>query len=98
MPPTARLHIDTGSIVMQPLDYLALVNVSAGSAGLIAGVAIAFVAPNENTLEGCTHLYTTAATPYPGMLHATGTEDEFLSSYYYDLGVGTHGSTGCTLA
>lgn len=67
LPTTARLHIDTGSLVMQPLDYLALVNRSAGEAGLIAGVSIAFTAPNENTLEGCTHLYSTAATPYPGM-------------------------------
>ena len=67
LPATARLHIDTGSLVMQPLDYLALVNRSAGEAGLIAGVSIAFTAPNENTLEGCTHLYSTAATPYPGM-------------------------------
>ncbi len=24
--------------------------------------------------------------PYPGQLHSTGTEDEFLSSYYFDLG------------
>jgi hypothetical protein len=71
LPPNARLHVDTGSIVMQPLDYLALVNVSSGS-GLIAGVSISFVAPNENTLEGCTHLYVTSTTPYPGMLHATG--------------------------
>jgi hypothetical protein len=56
LPASARLHIDTGSLVMQPLDYLALVNRSAGEAGVIAGVSIAFTAPNENTLEGCTHL------------------------------------------
>ena len=30
--------------------------------------------------------YSTADTPYPGQLHSTGTEDEFLSSYYFDLG------------
>jgi hypothetical protein len=32
------------------------------------------------------HRYSTSATPYPGQLHSTGTEDEFLSSYYFDLG------------
>jgi hypothetical protein len=30
--------------------------------------------------------YNSFDTPYPGQLHSTGTEDEFLSSYYFDLG------------
>jgi hypothetical protein len=30
--------------------------------------------------------YSTSNSPYPGQLHSTGTEDEFLSSYYFDLG------------
>jgi hypothetical protein len=30
--------------------------------------------------------YSTSNSAYPGQLHSTGTEDEFLSSYYFDLG------------
>lgn len=55
--------------------------------GVIVGIAIAFTAPNLNTLEGCFHFYETSGTTYPGQLHSTGTEDEFLSSYYFDDGV-----------
>lgn len=96
----------------------------AGSAGLLASLALAVAAPNQNTLEGCFHFYSTSETTFPGQLRcggchvmpcfapqkciiicflslffnlicvhrkcaflrSTGTEDEFLSSYYFDLG------------
>lgn len=86
LPPTARLLIQVNRLSLPALAYLPVVNVPSGS-GLILGLAIAFVAPNLNTLEGCFHFYPTLTTPYPGQLHSTGTEDEFMSSYYFDLGV-----------
>lgn len=86
LPISARLVVQRNDLVLPRLAYLPIVNVSAGSAALIAAMAIAFSAPNLNTLEGCFHSYVTAATSYPGELHSTGTEDEFLSSYYFDMG------------
>jgi len=87
LPAHARLQLQTKRISLAALEYLPVVSVPSGYTGVIAGIAIAFTAPNLNTLEGCFHLYTTASTPYPGQLHSTGTEDEFMSSYYFDLGV-----------
>ncbi len=86
LPISARLVVQRNDLVLPRLAYLPIVNVSAGSSAVIAAMAIAFTAPNLNTLEGCFHSYTTASTPYPGQLHSTGTEDEFLSSYYFDQG------------
>lgn len=82
----ARLVIQRNQLTLPRLAYLPIVNISAGSQGLIAAMAIAFVAPNLNTLEGCFNSYATSATPFPGELHSTGTEDEFISSYYFDQG------------
>ena len=85
LPAGARLALQRNDLVLPRLAYLPVSNFSTGG-GLLAAIAIAFVAPNLNTLEGCFHFYPTAAAPYPGQLHSTGTEDEFLSSYYFDLG------------
>ena len=85
VPLTARLVIQRNALTLPRLAYLAIVNFTAGE-GLIAAMAIAFKAPNLNTLEGCFNLYKTATTPFPGQLHSTGTEDEFISSYYFDQG------------
>jgi Protein of unknown function (DUF2961) len=87
LPPSARLVLQRNRLSLPALAYLPVVDFPAGTSGVVAGIAIAFVAPNLNTLEGCFHFYPTAATPYPGQLHSTGTEDEFISSYYFDLGV-----------
>lgn len=86
LPDGARLVIQRNALTLPRLAYLPIVNFSAGTSGLIAAMAIAFTAPNLNTLEGCFNLYSTAATPFPGELHSTGTEDEFISSYYFDQG------------
>ena len=94
LPPAARQQMQRNALQLPALAYLPVVSVPAGNTAVIAGIAIAFVAPNLNTLEGCFHLYTTASTPYPGQLHSTGTEDEFISSYYFDLGVYQARSSG----
>jgi hypothetical protein len=80
LPAGARMVMQRSVLTLPRLAYLAVSNFSAGTSGLVAAIAIAFTAPNLNTLEGCFHFYTTAATPYPGQLHSTGTEDEFISS------------------
>jgi len=95
LPANARLTMQRNDLVMDPLEYLSVVNVEAGKSAYIAGLALAVSnTPNMNTLEGCFHLYETAATTYPGILHSTGTEDEFLSSYYFDRGAFQERSAG----
>ena len=81
LPVNARLVIQRNDLLLPRLAYLPIVNFTSGK-GLVAAMAISFTAPNLNTLEGCFHFYESAATPYPGQLHSTGTEDEFISSYY----------------
>lgn len=94
LPSTARLMLQSNVLSVAALDYLPVVSVDAGKSGVVAALAMAFVAPNLNTLEGCFHFYPTNDTVYPGRLHSTGTEDEFLSSYYFDLGVFQDKSAG----
>jgi hypothetical protein len=79
LPAGARLVLQRNDLVLDRLAYLNVSSFAAGG-GLVAAISIAFVAPNLNTLEGCFHFYPTASTPYPGQLHSTGTEDEFISS------------------
>lgn len=79
LPVGARLVLQRNDLVLPRLAYLPVANFSSGG-GFLAAISIAFVAPNLNTLEGCFHFYPTASTPYPGQLHSTGTEDEFISS------------------
>lgn len=85
LPPRARLVLQRKALALPRLAYLNVSHFDSGR-GLVAAIAIAFTAPNQNTLEGCFHWYPTASMAYPGQLHSTGTEDEFLSSYYFDLG------------
>lgn len=94
LPSTARLMLQSNVVSLTALEYLPVVNVDAGKSGVVAALAMAFVAPNLNTLEGCFHFYPTSDTEYPGRLRSTGTEDEFLSSYYFDLGVFQDKSAG----
>ena len=86
LPTASRLVIQRNALTLPRLAYLPIVNFTSNSKGLIAAMAIAFTAPNLNTLEGCFNLYDTATTAFPGELHSTGTEDEFISSYYFDQG------------
>jgi hypothetical protein len=94
LPSNARLVMQKKQVSVAALDYLSVVNVDGGMSGVVAGIAMAFVAPNLNTLEGCFHFYPTNTTAYPGRLRSTGTEDEFLSSYYFDLGIYNRHSAG----
>ena len=87
LPMGTRMVMQRNILTLPRLAYLAVSNFSAGTKGLVGALAIAFTAPNLNTLEGCFHFYPTSSSPYPGQLHSTGTEDEFISSYYFDLGV-----------
>jgi hypothetical protein len=52
LPPAARLQMQRNDLALPALAYLPVVDVPAGNTAVIAGLAIAFTAPNLNTLEG----------------------------------------------
>ena len=59
MPPSARLIIQRNSLLLPRLHYLNISDFKTGY-GIVAAIAIAFAAPNQNTLEGCFHWYAPA--------------------------------------
>ena len=78
LPAAARLVIQRSALTLPRLAYLNVSQFHKG-AGLVAALALGFSGQSLATLEGCFHFYSSALTPYPGQLHSTGTEDEFLS-------------------
>jgi hypothetical protein len=54
LPSSARLVIQRNRLLLPRLQYLNISNFKTGS-GVVAAIAIAFTAPNQNTLEGCFH-------------------------------------------
>ena len=61
LPPVARLVIQRNRLVLPRLQYLNVSDFKSGT-GVVAAIAIAFTAPNQNTLEGCFHW---SAVPIP---------------------------------
>lgn len=89
--PKARMVLQRNNKTLSPLEYLNLVDLPAGTQGLVFQTMLSFSAASINTLGGCVHWYGTSAEKFPGVLLATGTEDFYSSSYYFDLANGaTH--------
>ncbi len=61
LPSSARLVIQRNRLLLPRLQYLNISDFKSGS-GVVAAIAIAFTAPNQNTLEGCFHW---SAVPIP---------------------------------
>ena len=53
-------------------------------ASVVLLVALAAKSSMYNLWEGCVHMYTPYAQPFPGTLLATGTEDYFDSAFGFD--------------
>jgi hypothetical protein len=64
MPPSARLVIQRNSLLLPRLHYLNISQFQTGY-GIVAAIAIAFTAPNQNTLEGCFHWFSPLPPPPP---------------------------------
>ena len=102
LPPTARLQLQVVRGTYAPLSFLDIAAVDpAAFAAANGGAALqgAFVfatyleldSGNQNVLEGCYRVFnafsnSSADGRWPGQLIATGTEDYFLSSYYFNAG------------
>eukprot|EP00697_Spironema_sp_BW2_P004787 gnl/Spiro4/16481_TR8865_c0_g1_i1.p1 gnl/Spiro4/16481_TR8865_c0_g1~~gnl/Spiro4/16481_TR8865_c0_g1_i1.p1 ORF type:complete len:356 (-),score=52.76 gnl/Spiro4/16481_TR8865_c0_g1_i1:60-1127(-) len=88
IPAHARLQVQKNTGEFQPFTLIPVVRVEAGLSGLVLATMIAATSANLNFLEGCVYLYPDANSTWDeGMqLFATGTEDYFESSYYFDAG------------
>ena len=96
LPPTARLQLQVVAGTFAPLTFVDLAAVDPATTPGLTGsyVFASFLqldSGNQNVLEGCYRVYNafsnaTADGRWPGVLIATGTEDYFQSSYYFDAG------------
>jgi Protein of unknown function (DUF2961) len=86
IPIGAKLILQTTEVTMQPLDYVDAFALTQGS-GILLMTTLAFASGNLNTLEGCVRFYSPYTQTYSeSQLIATGTEDYFVSSYYFNAG------------
>jgi hypothetical protein len=72
-----------------------LVDLKAGR-GLVYLVALAAQSASYDFWEGCVHLHTPHAQPFPGTVLSTGTEDYFDSAFGFDAGLYHYPTSGCT--
>lgn len=91
LPPTARLSLHKiEAAVFQPGEHVPLLDLPEGG-GLVYMHAIAVESTNTSFWEGCYHLFTPHATPFPGVLLGTGMED------YFDSACTRWHNHGCTI-
>jgi hypothetical protein len=86
LPSTARLQLQVTHKTLQPLEFIDVASVPAPASGLIFLHSMAVASGNYNFMEGCYHLMTPAAAPWPGQLLSTGMEDYYDSAFYFNGG------------
>lgn len=94
LPATARLKLyKNENVTVKPLEYTTLASVT-GSGGAVFLVTIAATSSDENFLEACVRYYVDgAASP---IFLSSGTEDFFLSAFYYNGGTYFTSESGLT--
>jgi len=83
---TARMWLFTTNTTFQPLDWVTLAALPAGTQGLHFMHSISVSSGNMNFLEGCYHMFSPPAQEFPGTVLSTGTEDYFDSAWYFNGG------------
>jgi len=91
LPSSARLVQSRISQTLAPLDTIDVINVESGSSGVLFFHTLSAQSANLNFLEGCYHAYNPRDAPFPGLTVSTGTEDYFVSAFYFNAGE-FHGS------
>ena len=86
LPAKSKLFQQRTTGLVQPMEFVSVVDIPAGTRGMFFMHTLSFAASNLNSLEGCYHLYTPRNTSWPGLVMSTGTEDYFDSAYYFDAG------------
>ena len=75
VPPNAKLQLQRiDNVTYQPLDFVPLVTLPKGYAGLLylTTFATATIPAGNNYIEGCWHLFTDASAQWPGVVMGTG--------------------------
>ena len=84
LPKNTRLKLyKNENVVMKPLEFLSLANIKS-SAGALFMVTLAARSSNLRFLEGCVRAYIDGSNDTTWL--SSGTEDFFLSSYYFNKG------------
>ena len=87
LPTNARLKLLKTDKILQPLEFIDIVNVDSSNSGMFFQVTMQVKSSkNFNFMEGCFHYYDEERTEFPGMLLSTGMEDYFDSAFYFDGG------------
>ena len=87
LPTNARLKLIKTDKILQPLEFIDIVNVDSSNSGMFFQVTMQVnSSKNLNFMEGCFHYYDDERTDFPGMLLSTGMEDYFDSEFYFDGG------------
>lgn len=82
LPPTARLHLQVHApTTYDPLAYMPLANIPAGSNGALIATMLWWNSSSPNTIEGCVRAFTPANATWPGLLISTGWEDYYASAW-----------------
>ncbi|ETO34105.1 hypothetical protein RFI_02989 [Reticulomyxa filosa] len=94
LPANGRLYLyKNENVELEPDEFIALANIS-GTAGALFGVTIQANSTDYNYLEACMRVKIDSQTNYQFL--SSGTEDFFLSAYYFDRGLYHDDNAGCT--
>ena len=94
LPSTTRLRLyKTVGVELKPFEFITIANVS-NSAGAVFQVTLAANSTDYNYLEACMRARIDGATNMTWL--SSGTEDFFLSAYYFDKGVYHMDNAGLT--
>ncbi|XP_019852024.1 PREDICTED: uncharacterized protein LOC109581954 isoform X2 [Amphimedon queenslandica] len=95
LPKTTKLKLYKNvGIVLKPLDFIALVDVNS-TAGAVFQVTLSADSPDFNYLQACMRVAIDDSNST--MFLSSGTEDFFLSAYYFDGGLYHLDNSGLTL-
>ena len=86
LPSDARLTLHKiENKTYDPLSWVPVVDIPSGE-GMLLSHTLAVASGNLNFLEGCYHAYPEYEQQFPGLIVSTGTEDYFISAYYFNAG------------
>lgn len=88
LPSTAKMNLFHFDDIVQPLEYVPLVNLTSG-AGVHWMSTLAVSSGTLNFLEGCYRAFFNGKfypDTFPGMILSTGTEDYYDSGWYFNAG------------
>eukprot|EP00657_Telonema_sp_P-1_P006870 TRINITY_DN26337_c0_g1_i1.p1 TRINITY_DN26337_c0_g1~~TRINITY_DN26337_c0_g1_i1.p1 ORF type:complete len:282 (-),score=81.10 TRINITY_DN26337_c0_g1_i1:146-991(-) len=94
LPTHARLRVHRVTQLLQPKDFISLVDLPSGTAGAVLSLKLDSSSADYNYLEACVRAYIDGSSE-PIFL-SSGAEDYFLSAFYFDEGIFKTPNSGLT--